>query len=145
MTDDVNFPIEYDKAVIDSFCGNTTNLRVKEFGRSLIHNSAMLVGMSHAVDYKFGKNELQKKMINMKKDLDKKKWEITQNLFKKQLESEEKMIELVNEILISLHQQGDYYDSIFKPQFQRLNLLDNFRLVLILVIIFILITFISWK
>ena len=69
MPDDVNFPIEYDKAVIDSFCGTTSNLRVKEFGRSLIHNSAMLVGMSHAVDYKFGMNELQKKNDKYEKRL----------------------------------------------------------------------------
>lgn len=145
MTDDVNFPIEYNKEVIDSFCGNTSDLRIKEFGRSLIHNAAMLVGMSHAVDYKFGKNELQIKMINMKKDMDKKKWEITQNLFKKQLKTDKKMIELVNEILIMLHQQSDYYDSIFNPEFQQLSLIDNFRLVLVLVIVFVLITFISWK
>ena len=145
MTDDVNFPIEYNKAVIDSFCGSTSDLRVKEFGRSLIHNASMLVGMSHAVDYKFGKNELQIKMINMKKDMDKKKWEITQNLFKKQLKTDKKMIELVNEILIMLHQQSDYYDSIFNPEFQQLSLIDNFRLVLVLVIVFVLITFISWK
>ena len=55
------------------------------------------------------------------------------------------MIKVMNQILINLQQQSDYYDSIYEPQFQTINLLDNFRIVLLFTIIFVLITFINWK
>tara|TARA_Y100000591_G_scaffold203084_3_gene175763 strand:- start:759 stop:1199 length:441 start_codon:yes stop_codon:yes gene_type:complete len=146
MTGNVNFPINYDKAVINDLCDSEGgNTRVKEFGRSFIHNAAMLFGMGHAADYKFGKSEIQLKMENMAKDIEKKKWEITTNLFQKQLDTDIAIKSVINEILITIQQQSDYYDSLFEPQFQTLNLIDNFRLILLLSIIFVLIALINWK
>tara|TARA_Y100001972_G_scaffold110588_1_gene142476 strand:+ start:1253 stop:1690 length:438 start_codon:yes stop_codon:yes gene_type:complete len=145
MAGSVSFPVNYNTSVINEICDGDGRFKLKEFGRSLIHNGAMLFGMGHVADYKFGKNELQIHMENMKKDMEKKKWEITMNLFEKQLQTEESMISVMNEVIILLQQQGDYYDSIFDPQFQSINLLDNFRIILLLSIVFILITFINWK
>ena len=142
---DVEFPINYNTEQVSDICRHMTRSQIKEFGRSFIHNTAMLFGMGHAADYKFGKGDLILLMTNMKKDMEKKKWEITQNLFQKQYETDRAIIQSMNELLITLQQHSNYYDSIFEPQFQRINLLDNFRLSLLLFIIFVLITFIDWK
>lgn len=144
MSNDVIFPINYDTSKVDSICDNPGST-VKEFGRSFIHNIAMVFGMGHAADYKFGKGDIEQLVTNIQKDMEQKKWEVTTNLFTKQIESEEVMIKVMNQILINLQQQSDYYDSIYEPQFQTINLLDNFRIVLLFTIIFVLITFINWK
>ena len=141
---DVEFPIT-NKAQVEEICSHLGRSQIKEFGRSFIYNAAALFGMSHAADYKFGEDELSSVMTNIKKEMDKKKWEITQNLFEKQLQNDESIIKSMNELLITLQQQSDYYDSIFEPQIERLTLLDNFRMYLLLTIVFVLITFINWK
>ena len=146
MGDDIQFPINYNKAVIDDMCKNqSSRTRIKEFGRSLIQNGAMLFGMGHASSYMFGKGDVQQKIANMHKEMEKKKWEITQKLFEKQIKTEESMIKVFNEILLLIGQQSSYYKSIFDPQIQTINLLDQFRIVLLLSIIFVLIAFIDWK
>ena len=70
MSGDVIFPINYNTAKIQSICDNPGS-KGKEFVRSLIHNMAMLFGMGHAADYKFGKGELDIMMENMHKDMEK--------------------------------------------------------------------------
>lgn len=146
MGDDIQFPINYNQAVIDDMCKHqSSRTRIKEFGRSFIQNAAMLFGMGHASSYMFGKGDLDQKIENMSKDMEQKKWEITQQLFEKQMKSEENMIEVFNEILLLIGQQSSYYESIFDPQIQTINLLDQFRIILLLSIIYVLIAFIDWK
>ena len=144
MSGDVIFPINYNTAKVQSVCDNPGSM-AQEFTRSLIHNMAMLFGMGHAADYQFGKGELDIIMDNMNKDMEKKKWEITQNLFKKQLQTEKSMIDVMNEVLITLQQQSDYYNSLYEPQFEEINMLDNFRISLLFTIIFVLVALINWK
>jgi hypothetical protein len=144
MSGEVIFPINYNTSKVDTICDNPGSV-AKEFGRSLIHNMAMVFGMGHAADYKFGKGDIDRRMENMQKDMEMKKWEITTNLFTKQIKTEGEMIKVMNQILINLQQQSDYYKSIYEPQFETINLLDNFRIMLLFTIIFVLITFINWK
>ena len=48
----------------------------------------MVFGMGHHGDYKFGKGDIEQLVTNIQKDMEQKKWEVTTNLFTKQIESE---------------------------------------------------------
>ena len=132
---DVIFPINYNESKITQSC----NSQVQEFGRSLFQNMANIFGVGHAASYLTGKSDLEIEIENMQKDIEKKKWEVTNDLIKKEQELEQTDIEVLNQILVNLQQQNSYYDSIFDPQFQQINLLDSFRLVLLFSIILVLI------
>jgi hypothetical protein len=138
---DVTFPVNYNKTKIDNMCKG----QAKEFGRSLIQNTANIFGLGHAASYKFGQSELESEMINMQKDMEKKKWEITVDLVEKEQKLEENMIILMNDILVRLQEQSSYYKSIFDPQFEDIGILDHFRILLLFNIVFVLVVFINWK
>jgi hypothetical protein len=138
---DIQFPINYNESKIEQSC----NGQAKEFGRSLLQNMANIFGMGHAASYLTGKSDLDIEMDNMQKDMEKQKWEITFNLFNNEANLLATDIQLMNQILVNLQQQSSYYSSIFDPQFEEINLLDRFRLMLLFSIIFVLIVFINWK
>ena len=92
-----------------------------------------------------GTSEIDKRMQEMVKQMKNNRWTITEKLFKTNVDTEGKMIEVLTAVLTLLNGKISYYEKKYKPQFEQVMLVDKFQIILFLVIIFVIIAFIDWK
>tara|TARA_B100001057_G_scaffold462848_1_gene516213 strand:- start:131 stop:568 length:438 start_codon:yes stop_codon:yes gene_type:complete len=116
------------------------------FGRSLLKNMAGLFGFGHAVDYnKYGDTDVNNLHNKIQNEIERHKWVIIQQIFKKNIETNQAVIEELNNLLQILDDQVYYFENTYDPKFEDIDMIDNCRITLLFAIIFVLIMFIDWK
>lgn len=142
---DLGNQVKDDKKKIEDACFESYN-KGKEFFRSLGFHTASLFGMGEVLSRTpLGTSEIDKRMQEMVKQMKNNRWTITEKLFKTNVDTEGKMIEVLTAVLTLLNGKISYYEKKYKPQFEQVMLVDKFQIILFLVIIFVIIAFIDWK
>lgn len=137
--------IKDDKDEIEDACFESYN-KGKEFFRSLVFHTASLFGAGELLSRTpLGSSEIDKQMEKMVQQIKDDRWNITEKLFKKQIDTEQDMIQVLTAILTLMNGKISYYEKNYKPQFDQVILVDKFQIILFLVIIFVIIAFIDWK
>ena len=123
-----------------------SNKKMVVFGRSLGKNLASLFGFGHAVEYnKYGDTDINNLQKSITDKIDKQKWEVIQTIFNDDIAKTDEEIKELNNLLQLVDDQIYYFENIYDPQFEDIDMMDNFRIVLLFTIIFVLIVFIDWK
>ena len=142
---DLENQVTDDKEKIEDACFESYN-KGKEFFRSLGFHTASLFGMGEVLSRTpLGTSEIDKRMQEMVKQMKNNRWTITEKLFGENVETEGDMIKVLTAILTLLNGKISYYEKKYKPQFEKVMLVDKFQIILFIVIIFVIIAFIDWK
>tara|TARA_B100001094_G_C18111995_1_gene761737 strand:- start:916 stop:1353 length:438 start_codon:yes stop_codon:yes gene_type:complete len=135
---------EYSKE-IDDACFSSYN-KGQEFLRSLTFHTASLFGMGEVLSRTpLGTSKIDDVMKKVADEIKRNRWIITEKLFEKQLQGEQDMIYVLQAILKIMNEKVVYYEKEYKPQFNKVMLLNIFQLILFFIIIFSLITMIDWN